>query len=197
MVEAFSIEAVLNSALSLFVIMGPFASIPVFISVTKGMKQAERRLASTKAIVTAAGVLFVFLFFGPLILQSFMISIADLRIAGGIVLTILGIELVLGLSLHKKYKFTAAITLLGCPLLSGPGVIVTTMIFVETYGYLATTVAAIIALFVSWLVLSSSDVIHRLIGQYWVDTISRITGLLLVAVAIGFIINGIRTIPAV
>ncbi len=176
--------------------MAPFASIPVFISVTKGMKANERISASTKAIGTAAAVLFVFLFIGPLILQSFMIDIAYLRIGGGIVLTILGIELVLGLSFHTRYKFTAAITLLGCPLLSGPGVIVTSMLFVQTYGHLETAIAASIALVASWFVLTAAGTIHRLVGQYWVDTISRITGLLLVSVAIGFIVNGIRTIPA-
>ena len=189
------IEEILRSASSLFVIMGPFASIPIFLSLTKGMSAKQKASAASKAIGTASVVLFAFLFFGGVILEAFMVDIASLKIAGGVVLTILGVELVLGISPAKKiYKYSPAITLLGCPLLTGPGVIVTTMIFVREYGHLITTIAAVIALTSSWAVLWFSGPIGKTLGSYWVDTISRVTGLLLVAVAVGFAISGARMV---
>ncbi|MEW6592657.1 MAG: MarC family protein [Candidatus Hadarchaeota archaeon] len=186
------IEEILSSALSLFVIMGPFASIPVFISVTKGMNPKQRVSAATQAIGMAAVVLFAFLLFGQYILQVFLIDFNSLKIAGGIVLTILGIELVLGVFLVGKHRYSPAIALLGCPLLTGPGVIVTTMIFVQTYGHFITAVAAAISLAASWAVLWFSNRIRSALGSYWIETVSRVTGLLLAALAIALIINGVK-----
>lgn len=186
------IDEILKSALSLFVIIGPFASIPVFLSFTKGMDSKQRFSAASKAIATASGVLFAFLFFGQLILSVFMIDFASLRIAGGIVLTILGIELMLAISISGKGDYSPAITLIATPLLTGPGVIVTTMIFVQEYGYITTVIAAVIALFSSWIVLWLSGRISKAIGNYWINTISRVTGLLLAALAVELIINGVK-----
>lgn len=108
-------------------------------------------------------------------------------------MTILGAELVLGTSPEQKFvKYSPAITLLGSPLLTGPGVIVTTMIFVQEYGYFSTLVAAIIALMCSWAVLWLAARLSKLIGKYWVEAVSRITGLLLTAVAVEFIISGAK-----
>jgi multiple antibiotic resistance protein len=186
------LDEILKSALSIFMIMGPFASIPVFFSLTKDMDAKQRASAATRAIVTAAFVLYLFLFFGKVILDAFTIDLASLRIAGGIVLTILGIELMLGISVTGRDKYSPAITLLATPLLTGPGVIITTMIFVQEYGYLVTTISSAIALFGSWLVLWFSWRISRAIRSYWIDTISRVTGLLLAALAVQFIISGIE-----
>ena len=66
------------------------------------------------------------------------------------------------------------------------------MIFVQEYGYLITAVAALIALGGSWIVLWLSGSISRAVGKYWINTISRVTGLLLTALAVEFIIVGVR-----
>ena len=141
------LEEVLKSFSSLFVIMGPFASIPVFLSMTKNMNERQKANAASYAVGIAAIVLFAFLFFGQAILSIFRIDFQSLKIAGGIVLSILGVELVLGFSpARKKYGPSPAIVLIGTPLLTGPGVIVTTVIFVQEYGYIITTIAAVAAL---------------------------------------------------
>lgn len=186
------IDEILMSAVSLFVIMGPFSSIPIFLSLTKGMDFKQRASAVSKAIATAAGVLFVFLFFGQFILNVFMIDFASLRIAGGVILTILGIELMLALSISGKGDYSPAITLLATPMLTGPGVIITTMIFVQQYGHVITVISAAIALISSWFVLWLSGCISKAIGSYWINTISRVTGLLLAALAINLIISGVK-----
>jgi multiple antibiotic resistance protein len=175
--------------------MGPFASIPVFLSVTKGMDKGQRARAVSYAVGIAAIVLFAFLFFGQAILSVFGIDFPSLKIAGGIVLSILGIELVLGFPLIRgKYKYSPAIVLIGTPLLTGPGVIVTTVIFAEEYGYIITTIAALAALASSWITLWFSRYFVKVLGKYGVDIASKVTGILLVAVAVEFVVAGVKTI---
>lgn len=186
------IDEIIKSALTFFVIMGPFSSIPIFISVTKYMNPKQKVSAATKAIITAGAILFAFLFFGQFLLDVFMIDFASLSIAGGLVLTILGIELMLSLSISGKGESSPAITLLATPLLTGPGVIVTTMIFVQQHGYLITSISALISLAASWVILWLSGHISRAIGTSGTDIISRVTGLLLTAFAIELIITGIK-----
>jgi len=183
-------DEILRIFLSLFVIMGPFASVPVFISVA-GKSRKDQMAIATKAVIIAAAVLFIFLFFGNYILTAFMIDFNSLRIGGGIILAILGIELALGFpTTGEKRKYSPAAVLIGTPLLTGPGVIVTTMIFVNEYGYLATCLGAIVALFLSWAMLMLSARLIGLLGDSGVEIISTVTGILLVAVAVDFIING-------
>lgn len=188
----YMMDEIIKSALTFFVIMGPFSSIPIFISVTKYMNPKQKVSAATQAIVTAGAVLFAFLFFGQFLLDVFMIDFASLSIAGGLVLTILGIELMLSLSISGKGESPPAITLLATPMLSGPGVIVTSMIFVQQYGYLITSISALISLAASWIILWLSGHISRAIRTSGTDIISRVTGLLLTAFAIELIISGIK-----
>ena len=189
------LEEILKPFLSLFVIMSAFASIPVFLSLTRKMDDKQKAQAVSYAVGIAAVVLFVFLFFGQAILSVFGIDFQSLKIAGGIVLSILGVELVLGLSFtRKEYEFPPAVVLIGTPLLSGPGVIVTTVIFVQEYGYLITTIAALAALALSWIILWSSRYFVRLLGNYGISIISRVTGILLVAVAVEFVVAGVKAI---
>ncbi|MEM2908292.1 MAG: MarC family protein [Candidatus Hadarchaeales archaeon] len=186
-------DEIVKSSLSLFVIMSPFTSLPIFISLTKDMGEGQKALAASHAVGTAAIVLFAFLFFGRAILSAFGINFHSLKIAGGILLMILGIEIVLGLS-PAKYglKYSPAISLIGTPLLTGPGVIVTTMILVQEYGYLVTSVASIASLVASWFILWCSRYISRLLGKYGLEIVSRVMGLLLVAVAVEFMLTGIK-----
>jgi multiple antibiotic resistance protein len=189
------LEEILKSFLSLFVIMGPFASIPVFLSVTKGMNKGQRARTISYAVGIAAIVLFAFLFFGQAILSVFGIDFPSLKIAGGMVLSILGIELVLDFSfIRGKYKYSPAIVLLGTPLLTGPGVIVTTVIFAKEYGYIITAIAALAALASSWITLWCSRYLVKVLGKYGVDIASKVTGILLVAVAVEFIVAGVKVI---
>lgn len=189
------LEEALKSFLSLFVIMSSFASIPVFLSLTSNMDDAQKAKVASHAVGIAAIVLFIFLFFGQAILSVFRIDFQSLKIAGGIVLSIMGIDLVFNLSPARKgYESSPAIVLIGTPLLSGPGVIVTTVIFVQEYGHLVTSVAAVAALALSWLILWGSRYFVKVLGKYGVEITSRVTGILLVAVAVEFVVAGIKAI---
>lgn len=186
------IEEIFKAAISLFIIMSPFSSIPVFLAVTRNTRRKLK--PASQAIGVASITLFTFLFLGHEIMTIFSISFFSLKIAGGVVLTILGIELILGTSFIKVEgeDYSPAISLIGTPLLTGPGVIVSTMIFTQEYGYIVTIIAAVISLTASWLILLCSEYIDRVVGDFWRETVSRVTGFLLVAVAVEFIVSGIR-----
>ncbi|KUO41817.1 MAG: hypothetical protein APU95_04905 [Hadesarchaea archaeon YNP_N21] len=184
-------EGFVSSFISLFVVMDPFASIPVFLSVTKG-KGRNKLHAASSAVGIAAAVLFAFIFFGQEMLSFFRVNFYSLQVAGGIVLLVLGVELVLGFSLTRgSYKYTPAISLIGTPLLTGPGAITLTTILVKEYGRLVVSMAAILALMLCLLVLWFSNYFTRFIGNYGIGTTSRVIGIFLVAIAVELILRGL------
>ena len=91
------LEELLKSFITLFVIMDPFGGIPIFISLTKGFREKDRIRNANSAIGVAAGLLFIFLFFGVAIFSFFGISTSSFMIAGGIILLVLGVMYVLGI----------------------------------------------------------------------------------------------------
>ena len=140
---------------------------------------------------------FVFLFFGLEILDFFNINLNSFQIAGGIILLILGILSVFGI----MNKFTKAhgsdlSVPIGTPLLTGPGVITTTIILVKETGIYTTTAAAILTLAVTWIILSNSARLYRILGEHWTTVISRVMGIILAAIAVEFISKGILNIMA-
>ncbi|MEM2536341.1 MAG: MarC family protein, partial [Candidatus Hadarchaeales archaeon] len=101
--------------------------------------------------------------------------------------------LVLGRSLLKKeVKGSPALSLIGTPMLTGPGVIVSTMIFVKTYGYLPVLFASFPLLFLSWMVLRLSSFFHRVLGKDGIEILSRLMGLLLVTIAVDLVMGGVK-----
>ncbi len=179
--------------LALFVIMDPFASIPIFLLVTKGLEGKKVDRAAGYAVGVAALVLFFFLFLGEPLFRLLGIEFSSLRIGGGLVLGVLGMELVLGRSLlRKEKKGSPALSLIGTPMLTGPGVIVSTMIFVKSYGYLPVVLASFPLLASSWVVLRLSSFFSRVLGREGVEILSRVMGLLLVTIAVDLVMGGIE-----
>ncbi|HLC48538.1 MAG TPA: MarC family protein, partial [Candidatus Norongarragalinales archaeon] len=125
MFQSFPVEPFLQAFVLLFAIMDPFASIPVFLSLTAKFKSEDRMRAANQALIVATGVVLLFLFFGNTILRYFGISIPDFKIAGGAVLLILGAQLVFGWEKKEKpsKNYHIAATIIGVPLITGPGVI--------------------------------------------------------------------------
>ncbi|MEM2460531.1 MAG: MarC family protein [Candidatus Hadarchaeales archaeon] len=179
--------------MALFVIMDPFGSIPIFLLVTEGMDGRKVSRAAGYAVGVAGLVLFFFLFLGDPLFRVLRVEFSSLRIGGGLVLGVLGMELVLGRSLLKKeVKGSPALSLIGTPMLTGPGVIVSTMIFVKTYGYLPVLFASFPLLFLSWMVLRLSSFFHRVLGKDGIEILSRLMGLLLVTIAVDLVMGGVK-----
>ncbi|MGN0137906.1 MAG: MarC family protein, partial [Candidatus Methanomethylophilaceae archaeon] len=95
------IGIVLSLTVSLFFILDPFASVPMFINITKGLEEREVKAYADKATLVAAILLFVFMFIGEDLMGIFGVTMDSFRVAGGIIFLMMAIELVFGLSLSK------------------------------------------------------------------------------------------------
>ncbi len=196
MVELFTLDVLVKAFIPLFAIMDPFISVPVFLALTRKETAEKKQLIASEAVGIAALLLFVFLIFGQSLLDGLGISIASMQLAGGVLLGIMGLELVLGLSFPREKdrikKVPPAALIVGMPLITGPGVITTTILLAGQFGIVVTAVAALLALCATWLILRNSDIVTKLIGETGSELMSRIMGLLLVAVAAQFVLTGIR-----
>jgi len=189
------LTAFLFSFVTLFVVMDPFSTMPVFISMTKKFTDAERTATVTKATVVAGVLVFLFLFFGTSLLGVMGISVQSFQIAGGLVLGLLGLQLVLDFSLGKEGKLQASSVALviATPLLTGPGVLTATIILAAKQGLVVTGAAALASLIVSWFFIRSSYAFKKLLGERgdnFMHILSKIMGLLVVALAVEFIRQG-------
>ena len=182
----------LSSFIPLFIILDPFLGLVVFIHLTKGMDRKEKAKQALTAVSVALGLLIVFLFSGIYILEVLGIEFSSFRVAGGVILLILGIQAVLGIEFSKKkHSDKVAAVIIGTPLLCGPGVLTTVIILSQQYGFLPPLIASFVALFITWVMLFFSEKISEAIGEQFVEIMSRILGLILAALAAEFIKDGI------
>src|SRR3989338_7262722 len=188
-------EGLLESFITLFVIMDPLGNLPIFMSLTKGMPIKEIRKNIDRAVFVAAVLLFVFLFLGLKIFEFFGINLDSFQIAGGIILLIIGILYVFGNSLkYVKHHGTDLSIPIGTPLLTGPGVITTTIILVKENGTFVTVIAAFLALLATRIILLNSARLYKILGEHWSNIISRVMGIVLAAIAVNLITEGVLNI---
>jgi len=193
--------------ISILTIMGPFTVIPVFISMTEGMSQIQRRRTARKAMFVSASILIVSTIVGETLFDALGISLSSFRIAGGILVLIMGINM-----LHAKRSGTRAtqeelneamekndvsVFPLGTPLIAGPGSI-STVILLSTgsnRGLLVVSMivaAIIISSLIIYYLLRYSHLIYKAMGHTGMNIMMRLMGLLLSAMAVEFIIDGIK-----
>jgi len=178
----------IKAFVAIFVIMDVFGNVPIF-SILNGKFTKERKIQNIKrAVLIASIVLFLFLFIGNYLLNFFGVRMSSFKVAGGIVLMILGLKILLGLKLTKKEDLSEiAVVPMATPLITGPGVITTVMILVGKYGYWIPLIASILNLLLAYFILRYSDRLLKVIGKQGSDVVSRIMGLIIVAIAVEFI----------
>ncbi len=188
-------EGLVEAIITLFVIMDPVGNIPTFISLTKGMPLKEIRKSLNDAFFVAAVLLFAFLFLGIKIFDFFAIDLNSFQIAGGIILFIIGLLYVFGISskIARPHGNDLSIPI-GTPLLTGPGTITTIIIIVNENGTLIAVTAAVTVLIATWLILVNSARLYGFLGEHWTNIISRVMGILLAAIAVRFVTNGVLSI---
>jgi len=188
------VEDFIAAFVMLFVVMDPFSSIGPFLVLSKGFKDEQRTKSANEAAVVAAVLMVPFIFFGMNVLSMLGISLASFKIGGGIVLALLGLQIVLGFSLSKEEKKptgTAVAIIIATPLLTGPGVLVTVVFLKQQYGLPIAILASLISLSLSWFLIRNAHRVQEKIGNSVVEIFSKIMGLLLVALAVEFISSGI------
>lgn len=182
---------------TLFVIMDPPGTIPLFLSLTSGRSPSMRKRLAGQAVMVALVVIIVFALFGQSILNYLGISLPAMQAAGGLLLLLVALELLTGKADEpvETSNVNVALVPLGTPLLAGPGAIVATIVFVQRIDDLwgaAALAAGIVAVHVVlWLFMRYSVVIIRVIKDSGVTLITRIAGLLLSAIAVQLVADAV------
>lgn len=186
-----------STLLTLFVILDPPGLLPVFVGLTGRMDAAGRNTAAWKAAAVAFGVIGAFAVFGRSILDYLHISVAALQVSGGLLLLLVALQLLMGLAgeVSPEAGVNVAVVPLGTPLLAGPGAIVATMLAVQQRpgigGYLSVGLALVTAMGLVWVFLRFAVVIGRLLRHSGTVLASRIAGLLLAAIAVQMVADGV------
>jgi multiple antibiotic resistance protein len=183
-----------NEFVLLLVTINPFASVPVFLSVTAKMTPAERNRTALRACLIASVILLFLLAFGQLFLEKIGVTLPALRIAGALVLLILGLRMVFGEVPGGSDKADApagdvAVFPLAMPMLAGGGsiaaIVAMTDHTVKTIAEQAVTaVVMLVVMAVIYAVLRSAETIQKAIGDTGTNVMSRIMGLVLAALAV-------------
>ena len=178
-------------------IMDPLGGVPVFLSLTREHREAQRRRAALQAVLVAAGVILLFAAFGQPILELLGISLQALQVAGGLLLVLVALELLRPEAevARSGARGNVALVPLGTPLLAGPGAIAATMLYMrradDAGEYISVVLALLAALFVVYIALRFSSNIARVIKDDGIDLVSRVMGLILAAIAVQLVASGI------
>lgn len=188
-------SAIIASFITIFAIMDPFASIPPFLALTKDCKDKELVNVANKSVLIAGLLAAVFTVAGPPLLNALSITLSDFKIAGGIVLVLMGLENVMNLSFSnghdkKKEGLDSAAVLIATPLLTGPGLMTSLVIMDKEYTLLPVMVSLFAALLISWLLLRNAGRARQIVGEKVIMIFSKVMGLFLIATGIAFIRAG-------
>ncbi|WP_158374293.1 MarC family protein [Cellulosimicrobium cellulans] len=186
--------------ITLFVIMDPPGTVPIFLGLTGTMTRQQRNRAARQAIFVAFGVVLAFAVFGQSLLSYMHISLPALQASGGLLLLLVAMELLTGKSEEPQpsgnSKVNVALVPLGTPLLAGPGAIVAVMVFVQqsdgtVADWVAIAVGIVLVHVCLYLAMRFAGFIHRLLGDSGTTLVTRIAGLLLAAIAVQLVADAV------
>jgi multiple antibiotic resistance protein len=186
--------------ITLFVIMDPPGTVPIFLGLTGAMTHKQRSRAARQAILVAFGVVVSFALFGQQLLSYMHISLPALQASGGLLLLLVAMELLTGKAEEPQpsanQSVNVALVPLGTPLLAGPGAIVATMVFVQRATEPADWVAiglGIVGVHIClWLAMRFAGVVHRVLKDSGTTLVTRIAGLLLAAIAVQLVADAVK-----
>lgn len=192
---------------SIFFLVDPFAAIGSFLAITAGADSQRRRRMARKGALTCFIVLTSFALAGQFIFRMFGITLPAFEVAGGLILLLIGLDMLearrsptqetSGEAEEAAAKEDAGIVPLGVPMLAGPGAISSVMVLVGQvpslwHWQMAAILGSIaVTALASYLVLAGADHVHRVMGETGIRILVRIMGLLLVALAMQFFVNGL------
>jgi multiple antibiotic resistance protein len=196
---------------SIFFLVDPFAAIGSFLAITAGADPARRKRMAFKASLTCFIVLTSFAIAGQFIFSLFGIKLPAFEIAGGLILLLIGIDMLEAKrsptqessdeTTEAATKEDAGIVPLGIPMLAGPGAISSVMVLVggsPNYWQMFAIIGSIaITAVASYGVLNGADRVRKLLGETGIRILVRIMGLLLVALAVQFFVNGLTDLGVI
>jgi multiple antibiotic resistance protein len=177
---------------AVFGVIDPVGNVPIFIALTERMNSKERTKLATAAVIRAGVILAIFVFLGNAVLSAFSISLESFRIAGGLILAIIGIQIIFGLNLHNERPDSdsggdISVVPLAMPLIAGPGAITAAIILSKEYGYVLTLAGIAANLILSKIMFHYSGLVLRILGKKGSMAFAKIMGLILVAIGVELI----------
>ena len=191
---------------SILFIVDPFAVIPTFLAMTARDAPAQRRVLARRGAWTCAITLIAFALGGSLIFKIFGITIGAFKIAGGVLIGLNALDMVQARRSQQRetpietaegiQKDDIGIMPLGVPMLAGPGAISTVMVLAlgakSTAAMVTVYLSIVLTALITFLVLSAASIVERRLGQTGMRILTRLMGLVLAAIAVQFIIDGIK-----
>lgn len=191
---------------SILFIVDPFAAVPTFLAMTARDTPAQRRVQAKRGAWTCAITLTVFALGGSVIFKVFGITIGAFKIAGGVLIGLNALDMVQSKRSQQRetpaekaegiQKDDVGIMPLGVPMLAGPGAISTVMVLALGAKTPAATAAVYVAIvltsLITFFVLAAATIVERRLGQTGMRILTRLMGLVLCAIAVQFILDGIK-----
>lgn len=196
-----------SAFVSLFVVVDPFGTSAVFLSITKGMDNKARHKIAIKAVIVAFTLLVFFSLLGHWILEYMGVSLDAFRVAGGVLLFVTAFRMIMGfhdpdqLESEKstyKDKSDIAIFPMAIPLLAGPGVMTATLMFMTSaaapIGYAIVLATILLVQITAYICLCGAGYLSKFLGTTGNSIIARVMGILMAAMAVQFIADGLHTL---
>jgi len=189
---------------SFFTLMNPIGTMPVFLTMTADLNKRERKATAVKAVVTAAFILILFAFLGRYLFNFFGISVAGLKVVGGILFFFIGYDMlnarISRIKMTEKeaeeYADDIAITPLGIPMIAGPGAITNAIVLMgEATDYTSKALvifSIILVLVVVLLVFLGATGITKFIGDKGNKIMMKLMGLIVMVIAVEFFFSGLK-----
>ena len=198
----FDTAFMITALVTMFVVIDPIGIGPLFLALTRGMSPAQRRRIALRATAVAAGVLALFAFFGEALLGFVGISMPAFRIAGGILLFLTALDMLFERRTKRREDKTQddipddpSVFPLAIPLIAGPGAIASVILLLGekpgAEGMIMVLGVTALTLLVLMLIMMASSVLDRLLGKTGIDVITRILGMLLAALSVQFVLDGL------
>lgn len=202
------ISLITKTFITFFTVIDPLGLVPVVLVILANNNPEERKKIITRAVIIGALVIFTFALLGKILIESLGIGLYAFNIAGGVLLFLIALDMLFGRTpgtretpVEEKEAIASSdvsVFPLAIPMIAGPGTIATTILFTDNasgsnLSILILAVVLILILFISWVVMIKSSLIMKLIGRTGILVFSRILGVILAALAVQYILNGIQT----
>ncbi len=198
-----SAELLITTFVTLFVVIDPIGLAPLFVALTQGMTEPRRRAVALRAILVAFALLAAFGLAGETLLNTIGIGMPAFRISGGALLFLMAVDMLFERRSERREKHASdegpdpSVFPLAMPLIAGPGSMAAMILLVSQNSGDVAAQASVFAVLIAmlaltWALFRAGGLIERLLGHTGVVVITRLLGILLAALAVQFIIDGLR-----
>jgi multiple antibiotic resistance protein len=194
-----------NDFLAIWVVLDPTAALPIFIAMTAGYDAVKRRRVAGAAVLVALAILVFFIVLGQIVINAIGVSLHAFQIAGGIILFLFAVELVIGQDRvpvaetgARASPLQLAVYPLAVPTIAGPGSMMTVMLRtdnsrVSLLEQIHTSVAVLCVLALTYVLLVCAEPVARVLGIGGANIVKRVMGMILAAYAVTLVLQGLAT----